>query len=343
MCKKCCQGEPKDGMKDINRNRSITDALWFLVFVVFVFVVVICSIVGAASGNAASLFYGTDYSGNTCGSANLNVAEATRKDKLNMPYIVYPRLSEDMINQAATLATDPTSLKFFGICATKCPASESWICTDEVDTAKATDTKLNDCKKAAGGGQFLSKFSYGGGANADCSALMQNCYQLPTGSTDILFRCLYQYNTTVLAGKKMCTDPPNVLATDDKCVKTVQVAQTTKEEPSKEDLIAKQMSSATALFTSYIADVVNAGPTILVVGALGAAVCGFLFLILMRYFAGFFVWMAIWLLFLVLVVASLYSFVMAGILNVSSVVSATTGVRNRWPTPCRQSVAPFLL
>ena len=80
MCKKCCEGEVKDGMKDINRKRSMTDFLFCIIFAVFVAVLVICSIVGAAAGNAASLFYGTDYSGNTCGSTNLNVPEATRKD-----------------------------------------------------------------------------------------------------------------------------------------------------------------------------------------------------------------------------------------------------------------------
>jgi hypothetical protein len=81
-CKKCCEGEPKEGMKDINRNRSLTDFLFFLVFVAFVFVVVVCSILGAASGNAASLFYGTDYSGNTCGSENLNIPAVDRKNHL---------------------------------------------------------------------------------------------------------------------------------------------------------------------------------------------------------------------------------------------------------------------
>jgi len=80
MCKKCCAGEVHDGMKDINRNRSMTDFLFFIIFLGFVGVVVICSILGASQGNAASLFYATDYSGNTCGSTNLNVVAAERKD-----------------------------------------------------------------------------------------------------------------------------------------------------------------------------------------------------------------------------------------------------------------------
>ena len=80
MCKKCCKGEVHEGMKDINRNRSTTDVLFFIIFLAFLGVVAICAILGASSGNAASLFFGVDYSGNTCGSANLNVPEATRKD-----------------------------------------------------------------------------------------------------------------------------------------------------------------------------------------------------------------------------------------------------------------------
>ena len=242
-------------------------------------------------------------------------------------YIVYPRLSEDMVNQAATALTDPTSIKFFGICAESCPPSLSWICTDEYNTTETnygSEKHLNDCKGAAGGGQFLSKFAFAGNsAQANCSILMQNCYQLPFGSTDILFRCLYQYNSTTIAGEKMCTDPPNLKASDDKCVKTSQMSITAKEEPAKEDLVAKQMATATAMFTTYVADVIKAGPTILLVGGLGAAAFGFVWLILLRYLAGCFVWLAIWLLFIVLLASSLYSFTKAGIINVADAAAAS--------------------
>tara|TARA_B100000795_G_C22736692_1_gene413607 strand:- start:949 stop:1182 length:234 start_codon:yes stop_codon:yes gene_type:complete len=67
-------------MKDINRNRSMTDFLFCIIFLAFLGAVAICALLGSANGNAASLFFGTDYSGNTCGSANLNVPIATRKN-----------------------------------------------------------------------------------------------------------------------------------------------------------------------------------------------------------------------------------------------------------------------
>jgi hypothetical protein len=161
-----------------------------------------------------------------------------------------------MVKQAATALTDPTTLKFYGICADKCPLSGSWICNDETT---ATDAELNECKTAAGGGQFLSLYKYSSSTHSKCSTYMQNCYQLPFGSTDILFRCLYQYNTSIATGVKMCTDPVGIAATSDKCVKTTQASETLKEEPSKPDLIAKQMATVTALFTTYVADVVKAG------------------------------------------------------------------------------------
>ena len=187
---------------------------------------------------------------------------------------MYPRLSEDMVNQDASVLTDPTTIKFFGICSDGCPASGSWICTDEFNST--SQTRLEQCKIAAGGGQFLSKYTYTKPAENDCSNLMKNCYELPFGSTDILFRCLYQYNTTVVAGPKMCTDPPNVLATDDRCVKTVAAATTIKEEPAKEDLIAKQMATATAVFTAYVADIVKGkGVAYSVACSVGSLVAGF--------------------------------------------------------------------
>ena len=80
MCKKCCKGDVHEGMKDINRNRSMTDFLFCIIFLAFLGAVAICALLGSANGNAASLFFGTDYSGNTCGSANLNVPIATRKN-----------------------------------------------------------------------------------------------------------------------------------------------------------------------------------------------------------------------------------------------------------------------
>ena len=82
-CCKCCKGEEEEGMKDINRSRSCTDVLCLVILLVFIASLVILAIVGAVSGNAESLFYGTDSTGNTCGSPNLNVAEADRVDMTN--------------------------------------------------------------------------------------------------------------------------------------------------------------------------------------------------------------------------------------------------------------------
>ena len=67
-------------MTDISRNRSCTDIIFLLLFIVFLAAVAVCSILGAARGNAESLFFATEYSGNTCGSKNNNVAEAKRVD-----------------------------------------------------------------------------------------------------------------------------------------------------------------------------------------------------------------------------------------------------------------------
>jgi hypothetical protein len=236
-CDKCCPKEEHDGLKDINRSRSCKDVLFLVLFLAFVAVFAVVAIVGATSGNAASLFFGTDYSGNTCGSANLNVAEAERKDHLLKQYAVYPRLAEDMVIQAKKFLAnpDPLAISFFGICVEECPASGGWVCTDEVSAADNNATVLNACKKQAGGGQFLAKYDFGG--DKKCTALMKDCWQMPFSSTSIMYRCLYEYNvttTTAPGGKLICTDPAGAAADSDDCVKTSMATVTTTEQSAQE-------------------------------------------------------------------------------------------------------------
>ncbi len=322
-CKKCCGGEKKDGMKDINRDRSCTDLLMGLVFVAFLVLMAVFAILGAAQGNAASLFFATDWSGNTCGSENLNVADASkRKDRTKQQYAVYPRLSEDMLNQIPF--DDPLALTFFAICVDKCPARGDWVCTDAVaDYATApVQTKLDACKNSVGGGQFLSLRDYPSG-HQDCPSLMAQCWQIPTQSVNFLFRCMYDYNfTTTQTQERICVDPPGVPAASENCTLTGEAVTVYQEKSAQEDVMMQRMSSFTAVVTRYIADVSTAWPTIVLIGGLGAAVFGFVWLGLLRYCAGCFVWFAIWLFLLILVVLTLYAFMKAGILNASDVANA---------------------
>ena len=68
------------------------------------------------------------------------------------------------------------------------------------------------------------------------------------------------------------------------------------------------------------------GPAIVIIGGLVAALCGFVWLVLLRYFAGFFVWLAIFVLFLALSITSLYCFVKAGIIKIAEVAALTATV-----------------
>ena len=323
-CDRCCSKEPSDGLKDIVRKRSCKDVLFLAIFLAFIGAFVVITIVGAANGNAPSLFFATDYSGNTCGSANMNIAETSRKDHSSKQYIVYPRLSEDMVMQAEKALTDPLSVSFFGICVKDCPASGGWVCKDEV--GKYDEKWLNTCKNKAGGGQFLSKYDYNDD-DSNCTKLMRDCWQMPFSSTSIMFRCLYEYNVTVFTpagGKLICTDPPNTAADSDKCVKTQVATTTVTEQSAQEDLLAKQLATFTAILTRYIADLTTAGPAILVLGGLGAALFGFIWLGLLRYLAGCFVWFAIWLFLLALLAATAYAYAKAGIISVSTLATQAT-------------------
>ena len=73
-----------------------------------------------------------------------------------------------------------------------------------------------------------------------------------------------------------------------------------------------------------MADIQTAFPTILLLGGIGAALFGFIWLGLLRYCAGCFVWFAIWTFWLALLALTLYAFAKAGILNVSALATQAT-------------------
>ena len=232
-----------------------------------------------------------------------------------------------MINQAATAATNPASIKFFGICLSKCPSAGDWVCTAKGDADIVSHggvSALKACKNSVNGGQFLSKQTYPSAFN-HCSALMQECFEVPHDTTDILFRCIYSYRTTTNQTQApICLDPLGIDPKDTRCVKTTETAATTKILPSQPDLIADSMATVAAIWSQYMADIANSWVVIVGVGAGGAVALGFIWLIILRFFAGCFVGLAICLLQLALVVLALYAYARAGVLNVWC-FSAQTG------------------
>jgi choline transporter-like protein 2/4/5 len=288
----CCKGKKEAGLKDIKRDRGCTDILCLVIFIAFLFTVIVLGYVGLSMGDPDSMMYGTDHEGNTCGGLNLNKGD-TKKDLTKRKFIVYPRMTEDVITQmeGGELPTDITSLKFFGICLEKCPTVGDWVCTDKYSDVKTSD--LDDCTKESGGGAFASLFK--GYTNDKCATYLQNCFKTPVDTYDVFFRCISNY-TTIESNKKVaCNNPTNVSATNNGCQVTKTTSTITKIQSAQKDVIAEQMSSTVMLGGQLLKDVEVAYVPIFAIGCGLAIILGFLWLNLLRCFAKCMVWTTVFL------------------------------------------------
>lgn len=306
-------------MKDIKRDRGCTDILFCLAFIVFLLITVVIGFLGLSQGNIESLYYGTDSTGNTCGSMNNNGAKV---DMTESKYIVYPRLQEDMIKQIGlNPTTDFDKYKFFGICVKECPKKDTWVCTEKGknDMKAKGESYLNTCRLLSGGGAFGAGYSYPS-ANSDCAGLMAECYYQNFDTLNMLFRCINQYPTGDKIEIKLCADPTNVAWNDPKCAKVVSNTTTLNSvAPNKPDLIAKQIADASAMAVRAFGDVDKAKIPIFVVGAGGSVALGVLFLVLMRYTAKFIVWFTVLGSLLTSVIVTLICYVKAGMVAASDI------------------------
>jgi len=286
----CFKGKEKEeGIKDIKRNRSCTDAIFCLAFLVSLLVAIVIIFVGMANGNIESLYYGTDATGMTCGSSNNN--QADKVDLSAKKFIVYPRLQEDMVRQSTlNPTTDYNDYKFYGICVESCPTAGSWICTEKGVALKKTDADREACKTVAGGGAFLADYNYPA-AHTHCAALMTECHYQAFDTQDIFFRCINLYPDGTSGLVRKCADPVTVDFDDPKCIK-VSTNSTTINGVSTnvEDVIAKQLTSTAAFALRTFGDVQKASTVIFIAGGAGALVIGVLWLLLMRYTAKCLVW-----------------------------------------------------
>ena len=102
----------------VAKNRKCTDMLCCILFLVFWLGMIVIAGVGLTNGQPEKLVFGVDFKGRTCG------AKTDEYDLRAYKYMIFPRLSEDLYDLAATGAdvTDAQTLKrFFGVCVEECP------------------------------------------------------------------------------------------------------------------------------------------------------------------------------------------------------------------------------
>ena len=307
------------------------DVLWDLLVAFVVSVAII--IAGYTQGNVESLFFGTDANGMTCGSLNNNMGDKA-VNKRDSPFIVYPRIQEDMVRQAketnlnSLTETDLNNLKFYGVCVAACPSAGEWVCHDKA-LKSSTNPTLDECRSAGGGGAFLSTYNYPTNLKS-CTKLMSDCHYQAFDTIDILFRCINVYPDGAQNKVRKCADPVNVGPDDDKCVKVVTNATLVNAVSSnKKDLVADQVTSAVALALRAFGDIWGARVIILVTGGLGGLILGVVWLVFLRYTSRCIVWTTIILALLSCFAFTMICWVKAGFISIpdSSVVPGTSELK----------------
>lgn len=94
-------------------QRSCTDCLCLLLFLLFLSVSAAIFIYALLSGDWYAYYYASDYLGNRCGRG----AYATARKAF------YPRLSRDLIEQSDVLRSSPWDVKLYTLCVESCPSA----------------------------------------------------------------------------------------------------------------------------------------------------------------------------------------------------------------------------
>jgi len=222
-------------------------------------------------------------------------------------YVVYPRLVEDLFDAAQqTPPVTPLEVEFFGICIDECPTTAGWTCSPYgmgylADTLAMTtfpptlsDTDCVGCKSTLDdcrdNGIFnptmpVTMHKY---KSEKCSKLLKACFYSSLQHTDTMFRCfpMYQQNVSYacddnndgkpdeeflgLDGKPMNgewqAEPFNG---DQKTMCGTMIKRSLSQQSASPNIVYEQIASAVAV------------------------ICGFLWLILLRYCARVFVWLTI--------------------------------------------------
>ncbi|KAJ0410009.1 hypothetical protein ATCC90586_000868 [Pythium insidiosum] len=271
---------------------------------------VIVAIIGLINGEPKRLLYGTDYQGTTCGTGA----------RAKTPLTFYPRMNQDLIDQTVgpNKVTSPADLQFYGVCVATCPEQYSYFCNYEFEAKLAADSSLtteqqrNDVRQKEAE-KFLGTPS---------------CWFVAMKSETVFYRCI-QMTETNATSAETCVYPADapeyydvvdgVKTPNEKCqVKTVRTI-TDATGPAQENPVYDKLQTTAAIIGRAIGDVQETWPIVLVCGAGLALVLGFVFLFMMKYCAGCFVWLSLWIFVLVLVVSALMLSVKGGIIKSSDI------------------------
>jgi hypothetical protein len=219
--------------------------------------------------------FGRDYNGNVCGEGVF----------VDMKYITYPRMEEDMMN-AIINNISPDKVQFFGICVKSCPTTGEKTCTYDDSTCWTTvmDTEnvLFRCLP------FKSENE---------TIISEECMDPPQAEPS-------------------CTLEKYLLKQCDVVCKTKRVKKNVWETSNtNENPLMDQLAGHIQTLGRFISDMSSSSTLILLVGGGGAILLGIIWLVALQFFAGCMIWLTCIFVVLVLVLVSLFCSVRSGIIT----------------------------
>lgn len=317
--------QPQDDGEGANpfkrKNRKCTDLLFMLLFLAFWVGMIVIAAVGYKHGQPKRLVYGTDWMGRTCGVKADSTSAVPAYDLRKYEYLLYPRLAEDVlaIEASGESITDASVLKkLFGVCVSECPMVNASTGALYVHAYKdyATYTyPVNTVPLSMG--SSIENVAAGSPWRLmmNTTTVFYRCVELTTVQTTMTARCADDCsadeeayftaanittrtcgsNTTlnpfVDCGESDCGDM--ILKVRSNCT-TVETSKYEMQlSQAQDDPVTSLLSSKWQLVARWIGDIQKSAFPILICGGLFAMVLGFFWLILLRFFAGLFVWLAI--------------------------------------------------
>ncbi|KAF0684105.1 Aste57867_23892 [Aphanomyces stellatus] len=328
-------------------NRKCTDILCMLFFVIFWIGMIVISIIAFTKGKPQRLIYGMDFQGRVCGTKGTLPSSNVEYDLSGYQYLAYPRLAQDLNAMASTPGFNPTSpanlKQLYGVCVAACPSNHD---------ASGTTQYIHALQTYGVAGQSVlstAAASYGASLEDEHAG---SPFKIYVNTTNVLFRCLELGAETQVSSVRCiddCTPSSNPAmcgpsATFYDCGSVGCTKYAAQHMPSCMELQTKTETIETASATNspifdslnsgwfvvarWVGDVEKAAVPILICGVLAAVILGFVWLVFMRFCAGFFVWVTVLLVIVMLLITTFFLAYKGQLLNNSEIAAnlAKTGL-----------------
>lgn len=350
-------------------NRKCTDALCLLFFLGFWVGMVVIAAIGYKNGEPKRLIYGTDWMGRTCGVKADASGDIPAYDLTDYPYLMYPRVAEDLmaLETSGASLTDASALKkFFGVCVTKCPAISDSSSAQYVHAYEDYSKYPDPVNALASNAGYTDEYVDAGSPwrlMMDTTEVLYRCMELSKIEVTQKARCVDECSadelayyaaqgTTIYHCGESTTTNPFVDCGDEDCSEFVlgfrpncTTVQISREEievaAARDDPVTSMLSRKWYMVSRWIGDIQKAAFPILICGGGFAMVLGFIWLVLLRYCAGAFVWLVIIAVIVMQLILTLFCAYEGGVLTSDRIeqAMASMGVSGSTSTTITASVS----